>query len=1226
MAAEIVVNPPDVNPDFGFSSKFAEIFSNEDGARNDYLTRGDAVTVNVTSTDVDATATALTDLGFELTTSRPDLFMIEGLLTEAVLQDISSSEVPGLLGILPIPSPYTSVGSVTSEADIVLETNRVRGTAPDRFDGAGVTIGVLSDSYDALGGAVAGIVSGDLPFGVDVIEDLTLVDDPTLSDEGRGMLELIHDLAPAADLAFATAFTGPLAFADNILALRAAGSDVIVDDIGYFTEPFFQDGIIAQAVDQVVAAGATYFSAAGNSADQSYETTSINFVNDTIGSTGNYLDFDPGPGVDTRQQITIPAFDEIVISLQWDDPFFNPASVDTDLNIQLTDPGNGDILLQFSNERNRIVDIGGIGVPVEFFRFTNPNATDLVAEISIEKFAGPDPGRIKYINFGGDSVIEFDTNSSTIFGHPAAFGGRPSVGAVPYFDQTTPEDFTSVGPSTILFDPSGTPLASADVRQTPAIAAIDGTNTTFFGGDADGDGLPNFFGTSAAAPHAAAVAALMLQADPTLTPTEVYDQLESTALDIGPAGVDNVTGAGVINAYDAIFGPAVPAFLPLNEGFESGVLSDAWETHSTGKGRLQVTGFNSPAAGAQHLTMDTFSNLAPGSPGLNEAILHVDTIGFTDVMLEFTFREFSDADDPMSAAFVGSENSDGVALSVDGTNWFRIVDLAGSTPTDTTFGPFDLTAIATANGVNLVSGAQIKFQQFGSGAIATDGFAFDDVTLSGTPTILSANITLDAGNNLIVTGQDFGGGEDITLQSDTTNNEFVISGPGHTLTTSIPGSTGSGSGTVTIPFSAVTGPDIIVNSRRGIDTLTVNYDLGNFSKEIFFDGGAPTSGSGDTLNIEGGGTFGNVNFGFIDHSSGTIDVQGNATINYTGLEPVGSTVTATNITLDYSDVDEAITLSQTTADTITVESTNAEVVTLTLPDGLLTINGNGGFDAVEVVGDVSVGATSLEVNSDDILIDAASLLTETGNVDLNADRNVTIANNGALESSIDGTLTIRANVGFVPTSGDFDGISLDSASIFTADGDILLEGRGGNDSASTSSVGIRLSGGTVIDSQGSASDAGAITLLGTGGDGLLGNPGIVMSDAATLVTSLDGDVSITGRGGGSDQSEGVLILGGSVVVAGSASIGVSGTGGFGTDQNIGVRLASADAFIGNFGSGNTLVQGFGDGIGDGSSGVQIDGGRIESIGTALEVFRFWRERRPGSRRRAADRWRGREDR
>ncbi len=128
---------------------------------------------------------------------------------------------------------------------------------------------MLSDSYDCAPGAfepgapftraAQDIANDDLPRDVIVLKDLSDVPSDDCSDEGRAMMQLIHDVAPGSPLAFYTAFESQEDFAAGIRALAAAGSQVIVDDIIYFAEPMFEDGIIAQAVDDVYRAWGRVF-------------------------------------------------------------------------------------------------------------------------------------------------------------------------------------------------------------------------------------------------------------------------------------------------------------------------------------------------------------------------------------------------------------------------------------------------------------------------------------------------------------------------------------------------------------------------------------------------------------------------------------------------------------------------------------------------------------------------------------------------------------------------------------------------------------------------------------------------------------------------------------------------------------------------------------------------------------------------------------------------------
>ncbi|MBC8154925.1 MAG: hypothetical protein H7Z72_18665, partial [Bacteroidetes bacterium] len=230
----------------------------------------------------------------------------------------------------PSYKPIHTIGAVTSQGDTALRANVARSTFS--VDGTGVKVGVLSDSYNNLGGAPAGVASGDLPVGVEVLKDLSGTE-PGI-DEGRAMIELIHDVAPGSPQAFYTAFDGELDFAKGIRDLATAGCKVITDDIIYFAEPFFQDGPIAQAVDEVVNNGATYFSSAGNSGRSSYQSAFRSTTPPTMPS-GNIAAHDFGAG-DKFQSLTIGAGQSVLISFQWDDPFFSVsggAGAQTDMDL-----------------------------------------------------------------------------------------------------------------------------------------------------------------------------------------------------------------------------------------------------------------------------------------------------------------------------------------------------------------------------------------------------------------------------------------------------------------------------------------------------------------------------------------------------------------------------------------------------------------------------------------------------------------------------------------------------------------------------------------------------------------------------------------------------------------------------------------------------------------------------------------------------------------------------
>ncbi len=176
--------------------------------------------------------------------------------------------------------PRVPTGVVNSEGDRTHRADDTRNTYG--YQGAGVRIGILSDSFNNRGTASTDIANGELPGPGNPLGNTTpvtvLQDLPSGgSDEGRAMVQIVHDLVPKAQLFFATASAGEATFASNIQALRNAPNncDVIIDDVSYADEPPFQDGIVAQAVNTVTASGALYFASAGNAGSLAKGTSGV---------------------------------------------------------------------------------------------------------------------------------------------------------------------------------------------------------------------------------------------------------------------------------------------------------------------------------------------------------------------------------------------------------------------------------------------------------------------------------------------------------------------------------------------------------------------------------------------------------------------------------------------------------------------------------------------------------------------------------------------------------------------------------------------------------------------------------------------------------------------------------------------------------------------------------------------------------------------------------------
>src|SRR6266403_5118627 len=422
-----------------------------------------------------------------------------------------------------------------------------------------MAIGVLSDGASSL---TASQALGDLPSDVTVLPGQV-----GGGDEGTAMMEIVHDLAPGAKLYFATAFSGVASFAQNIKDLRAAGCDIIIDDVFYFDENPFVDGqngavaspsnggVILQAVNDVTAAGALYFSSAGNEGnldDGSAGAYESDFVN------GGSLGLLAGGTVHlfgTNQYDRISANGGNYVMLFWSDPLGASAN---DYDLFVLNPAGTAVLEASTNVQDGTQD------PLEFL---SPAYNVSNNRLVVFKHTGAQNRYFHLNTFRGGLAL---ASAGETHGHSHAalaysVAATPALGAWsnltpngPYPNPFTVanqiELFSSDGPRRLFYHADGTPFTPGDVsssggivRQKPDITAADGVSVTGVGGF----GSP-FYGTSAAAPHAGAIAALVKSAAPLISTGEMRTLLSASAIDIEAAGADRDSGAGIMMADAAM--------------------------------------------------------------------------------------------------------------------------------------------------------------------------------------------------------------------------------------------------------------------------------------------------------------------------------------------------------------------------------------------------------------------------------------------------------------------------------------------------------------------------------------------------------------------------------------------------------------------------------------------------------------------------------------------------
>jgi len=439
----------------------------------------------------------------------------------------------------------------------------------------------------------------------------------------------------------------------------------------------------------------------------------------------------------------------------------------------------------------------------------------------------------------------------------------------------------------------------------------------------------------------------------------------------------------------------------------------------------------------------------------------------------------------------------------------------------------------------------------------------------------------------------------LTIKADVANSQYIITDPNNVVVPNgITGATRPDQHTAVIPFSAVTGK-LIFNTLAGTDSLTIDFSLGNFPHEVVFNGGDPTTGTGDRLTLTGGGTFTNATFNYTNASNGSIDITGPSTgsgeaqtITYAGLEPITADITAATVTLNYGPTAETITVSSGGAGKTTAASTAGETTTFNNPTTALVINaGDAGGDTVNVTGlgagfaaDLTIagpsgpytvtfqtnftdlGGGSLLVNAETINVNAAVSTSGTGTITLTAGDEVAVT---APITTVNGALTLTAT----------DDITATNTGILTT----------------TSGLVTLTAGGTLgyVGNINAGSGGLVVSLVDT--DGLLSG---IISGSGDFTKNGAGTLTLSGAntyGGATLINAGTLRLGAAAVIPDGTAVTVAAGATF--DLNDNDETIGSLAGAGNLDLGAATLTTGGDNTSTTFSGIFSGAGNLVKTGT-----------------------------
>ncbi len=468
----------------------------------------------------------------------------------------------------PTLRPQVDVGPVTTEGLTLHKADQAQAAG---LTGKGQKIGAISGDVDHLADSVA---RGELPPDVQVLRQADYTD-----DEGTAMLEIIHDMAPGAKLAYASTRNSNAEYVEAFHVLAAAGVTMIAEDIALDDEPVFQQGIGAATAEELAKHGIWVSSSAGNLATRhGPRVPAVGTGAGPGGVTGPFTDCPTDPdnvvklrGDDTTYNLTLGPGATIMPTLQWSEPraIYPTAGQGgfTDLNLYLMD-ASGTRCLAVSNA----VQANGVGDTIEQFTYQNTTGVtqpvQLVVDVQGTSTARTAPTLdLKWRALSAGVVTNDGVERAGSLNPDSNYlGFATSAGAVNASVSVNPSDvpvepFSAAGPVELFSTtrcPGGKAGPCTGVAGSPKIAfpapnwaASDGVSISGVGPFGSGtcptsvNGQCRFFGTSASAPSAAGVAALTRQEfGGRLAPVFLNAILAGRAVPRAEFG----TGAGVLSA------------------------------------------------------------------------------------------------------------------------------------------------------------------------------------------------------------------------------------------------------------------------------------------------------------------------------------------------------------------------------------------------------------------------------------------------------------------------------------------------------------------------------------------------------------------------------------------------------------------------------------------------------------------------------------------------------